>query len=207
MFDIHTHNIANREKGMLSGNPRQVSAWIEQWPEGTYSTGIHPWETAGMTPDDEQAMLQELTRVAAPPAVKAIGETGLDALRGADADTQERIFKAHIALSERLGKPLVLHVVKSYNRILEIRKEMARKLTQPWIMHGFRGKPQLAQALLASSTQSSHVYISLGEHFNPATAKAVPADRLLCETDDSPLSIEEITARIDAARAGACQAQ
>ena len=57
----------------------------------------------------------------------------------------------------------------------------------PWIIHGFRGKPQLAQQLL-----NKGFYISLGEKFNPETVSIIPVDRLLFETDESPLNINKI---------------
>ena len=61
----------------------------------------------------------------------------------------------------------------------------------PWIIHGFRGKPQLAQQLL-----NNGFYISLGEHFNPQTVTIIPTNRLLFETDESTLDINTIIENI-----------
>jgi TatD DNase family protein len=61
----------------------------------------------------------------------------------------------------------------------------------PWIIHGFRGKPQLARQLI-----NQGFYISLGELFNPQTATIIPTNRLLFETDESTLDIDTIIERI-----------
>ncbi len=134
--------------------------------------------------------------VAALPQVRAIGETGLDRLRGADADMQEMIFRRHIELGEKLGKPIILHVVKSSDRLSAIRKELAPRLTTPWIWHGFRGKPQAALQFLSTATPQSPVYISLGEKFNYETAGIIPDSNLLAETDDAPTGITNVIRKL-----------
>lgn len=127
------------------------------------------------------------------PGVAAIGETGLDKLQGADIDTQIKVLTKHVELSEELRLPLILHVVKAYNDIITLRGLV--KPSQRWIVHGFRGKPELARQLLDHGFD-----LSLGEHFNPATAAIIPDSRLHFETDESTLPISTIAARINAAR-------
>ena len=58
---------------------------------------------------------------------------------------------------------------------------------QMWIIHGFRGKPQLAgQALNAGCA------LSFGEHFNSESVRLTPTDRLFIETDESTMLVSEI---------------
>lgn len=112
LIDCHTHD-TTRTDAIIS-----VSPALFRPEEGKhYSVGIHPWET-GATPDFEL-----LERAAAHPSVAAIGETGVDRLRGAGIDTQTDVFRRHIALSESLRKPLILHVVKALDIILAVKKE------------------------------------------------------------------------------------
>lgn len=198
--DIHTHDVRRRDNAVVCGSPAQVAGWAAMWPEARFSTGIHPWDTTSLSDGLSATFLNELKRVAAMPQVVAVGECGIDLLRGGDAAFQEDMLRHHIALSETLGKPLVLHVVKGADRILALRKELSHMLTQPWIWHGFRGKPRLADLFVGSSTVSSKVYVSLGEKFNAATAMAIPLDSLLVETDESVLSVDEVIARIAHAR-------
>lgn len=131
------------------------------------------------------------------PAVVAIGETGLDALRGAPLDIQEEIFRQHIKASEELGKPLIIHLVKAYDRLMSIRKEMRPAI--PWIIHGFRGKPQLV-GQLSSAGASNQIYFSIGERFNAESIAVIPSDRLLIETDESAKAISEILHSVAIAR-------
>ncbi len=158
-------------------------------PGRRYSMGIHPWHTDSLPPDWKQ----RLDRAARQPGVVAIGEAGLDRLRGADLDTQLRVLERHVALSEELQLPLILHVVKAFNEIIALRRRLRPQ--QRWIIHGFRGKPQLARQLLDHGFD-----ISLGEHFNPDTAAIIPSDRLHFETDTSPLPIATIATRVATAR-------
>lgn len=140
--------------------------------DGYFSVGVHPWDTGVCSPED----LARIDEQAARENVVAIGECGLDALRGAPLDVQERIFKHHIALSERLGKPLVIHAVRTLQRILELRKELHPR--QRWIIHGFRGGKQLALSLLKTG-----IDLSFGLRYNPESYEATPPERRFHETD------------------------
>lgn len=135
-----------------------------------YSIGVHPWDTE--CPNDLEAIAQGAEN----PQIVAIGECGMDALRGAPAAKQEEIFRWHVALSERLGKPLIIHAVRTLQRMIELRREL--KPTQRWIIHGFRGKPEMARVLIRAGFD-----ISIGSRYNPAILPVVPQDRLHQETD------------------------
>ena len=141
-------------------------------PASSYAVGVHPWRAAFL--DETAGLLESL---AASPRCLAVGETGLDRRRGPSLDCQIRAFRLHIALSERLGKPLIIHCVGCAAEILAHHREL--RPHQPWIIHGFRGKPELARQMLARG-----LYLSLGVRFNPDTARIIPDDRLLIETDD-----------------------
>ncbi len=93
---------------------------------------------------------------------------------------QTALLRIHYELSETLRKPLILHIVKSFPEIIALRKQW--KPTQPWIIHGFRGKPQLARELLAHG-----FHLSYGKKYNPASLAITPASRLLRETDEMPI--------------------
>lgn len=95
---------------------------------------------------------------------------------------QETAFRQHVQESERTGKPLVIHCVRTLEEILRIRKQM--QPSQPWIMHGFRGKPQQLQSLL-----SAGIYVSFGLHFNRESLTPCPLNRMFLETDDTPAPI------------------
>lgn len=162
------------------------------------SVGIHPWDTSDNPDADIESYYGHLREIVRQSGVLAIGEAGLDTLRGGDLASQQLIFRHQIQLSDQTRLPLIIHLVKALDTFLRIRRET--RPSQPWIIHGFRGKPEVLKQLLASSTADSPIYISLGEKFNPLSAAAVPADRLLLETDESPLSPYEILLHVAKAR-------
>ena len=113
--------------------------------------------------------------MAADPRVVAVGEAGLDAVRGGDAAIQEDVFVRQALLAEKVEKPLVVHCVRRYGRILELHKAISPR--QLWIIHGFRGKPELARQLSAAG-----IGISLALP-RPEIEAIVPPSLLFHETD------------------------
>ena len=65
--------------------------------------------------------------------IVAIGETGIDLLKGGALHKQIDIFMQHVNISERLAKPLIIHCVKAHDIISEIRKRISPKMD--WIIH------------------------------------------------------------------------
>lgn len=183
LLDCHTHHPAPQPQAVVCASP----VGFEPIEGQIYSLGIHPWNPEEATEENFEALL----RLGALPEVVAIGEAGVDTVKGGPMYKQIMSFKRQIQISEQLGKPLIVHDVKAHDIIIGLRHDYAPK--QPWIIHGFRSKPSVVEMLLRASAR---FYFSFGEHFNPGSLTAVPADHLLAETDDSPLSIENIIANI-----------
>lgn len=169
ILDFHTHNQQATE-AIISVMPQE----FDPQQGKRYSVGIHPWRSQQVTP----AMLDALHTAVRHPQVAAIGETGLDALRGAPLPIQQSLFQEHITLAEQLGKPLIIHMVRTSQQVLKAWRESQRAV--PWVIHGMRGNPRVAQPLIDAG-----FYLSFGPRFNPATVAATPLDRLLIETDDN----------------------
>lgn len=153
------------------------------------SYGVHPWDvTAAM--DIPQA-IQAAIRGAESEGFFLIGECGLDRLCASPYDLQLAAFKEQIALSEQLQRPLILHCVRALDDVLRLK----RGTRQPWIWHGFRGKPQQLQQLLDHG-----FYVSFGFRHNAESLRTCPADRLFLETDDDPRPIRLLYATAAALR-------
>ena len=177
-FDFHTHHLDAPAGRAIINLPQE---WLLEPKDfvprhgALYSAGIHPWWTEH---DDEVAlMLAHLPTLLQHPQVVALGECGLDALRGAPLEHQEELFKAQIALAETYGKPVTLHAVRTYDRLLRL-----HKLLQPstrWTIHGFRGKPALAHQLLTAGFD-----LSYGIRRNQEAYDLTPPERRYDETDD-----------------------
>lgn len=192
--DIHTHHpLPSPSPQILSLTPaeyRRLSGATPP-PAVRYSVGIHPWDTPSV---NAEADLSTISQALADPATVAVGECGLDLLRGAPLQRQEELFRRQIELSERAGKPLIIHLVKAWDTLMRLHRQL--RPHRPWILHGYRGKPALTARLITFD----NLFFSLGEHFNPGSAAIIPLDRLLLETDDSEIDIADIAARVAAAK-------
>lgn len=199
IIDTHTHTLRPGAVVNIDPSAMPLSALRIEAPY-FYSVGIHPWNVGVVRPSD----IRTLERLARDRRVLAIGETGLDSvhvgyewveipgrkepeIREAvpSIERQTELLRLHIELSENLCKPMILHVVKRFPEIMNMRRTM--RPAQPWIIHGYRGKPGLARDLLRLG-----FYLSYGERFNPASLAVTPPDRLLLETDESALTVAEI---------------
>lgn len=178
--DIHTHRL-DAIDSVISVNPWEYAPRQGQ----CYSVGVHPWRVQQTVNADFDLLSDIATR----DDVVMIGECGIDKLRGGDIKRQIEAVKRHVILSERLGKPLVLHCVRAGGELCSLRR--ALKPVQPWIVHGFRGNIRVADMLL-----NAGFFLSFGEKFNPDALCYTPSDRLLIETDESSMGITEIYDRI-----------
>lgn len=153
------------------------------------------WCTLGTLPHhaDEEADVttEELVALAQDPKVVGIGECGLDTFFGdATWDNQIKVFRAHIAAARETGLPLIIHSVKQDEAMGRMLTEEYEKGPFRILMHGFSGHQPLADTCVA-----------LGAHFSFSgllsypdnghireVAAALPADRLLLETDAPSLA-------------------
>lgn len=158
-------------------------------PELFFSVGIHPWDAHRF----QTQWIDQISILLTFQQVLAVGECGLDNKIETSIEEQTVVFERQIDLSEYHNKPLIIHCVGCFNEIIALKKE--RKPKQAWIIHGFRGKPQLAEQLLQAG-----FYLSYGEYFNADSVAVTPIDRLLVESDESTKPLSEIYSAIAQAR-------
>lgn len=190
ILDIHTHHSVPQPEGVVSLRVSKEGESYLLEPEQAYSVGIHPWDTVADAIESRFPLLETL---ASQPGVVAIGEAGIDLNVGGPLFRQLQIFRNHVELSEELQKPLIIHNVKGHDIIIGAHRDLHP--AQKWAIHGFRQKPEVAQMFLRAG-----FYLSFGAVFNPETLAAMPADRILAETDDSELSIHEVIKRLSEVR-------
>jgi TatD DNase family protein len=146
------------------------------------SVGIHPHE-ADIHPDIETATLVEKAKH---PKVIAIGESGLDYYYDrSDRERQRQSFRSHIAAARETQLPLIVHTRDAEEDTYDILAEEMGKGRYPALIHCFTASREFADKVLALGL---YVSISGIVTFKNArelqdAAKAIPADRLLIETD------------------------
>ncbi len=160
-------------------------------PEQFAACGIHPWSLSKLSAEEIEKCLSALAVHAASGKLCAIGETGLDRLNGPELELQMQVFRRHIELAERHSLPLIIHCVRCYPELLQIKKQSAGAV--PWMIHGFNSNiRQLEQLLSHGCFISFGAPAMRGWNVKESLLKAVPPERLCLETDDSPDDIKSI---------------
>ena len=202
MFNFHTYYI-DEEPCLLNVDTADLQP---SYPEHVrLSIGLHPWKVG----EDWQEVVALIRKEASRRDVWAIGECGLDKVHGASIALQMDAFRAHITLAEEVQKPMVIHCVKAFDELLMLRRELEAsckqegRVPQPWVIHGFRGKPEQAKQLMTKG-----MLLSFGHQYNVETLRKVFSEYLqlstlnfqlstitspfYLETDDLHLSVRQI---------------
>ena len=146
------------------------------------SVGVHPHE-ADAHPDLGAAALVDGTNH---PRVIAIGECGLDYYYDkSDRQAQRERFQAHIEAARKTGLPLIVHTREAEDDTAEILGEAVREGGVTGVLHCFTGSADLARKGLDLGffiSLSGIVTFKNAEDLQK-TARWLPADRMLVETD------------------------
>jgi TatD DNase family protein len=197
-IDIHTHRTSNNEGvAIVNIYPEENATEILPLDDETetlhnqyFSVGIHP---SHVEPSENQ--IGKLTEIANNTAIIAIGECGLDVHSKTSMVLQEEIFSQQIELSEKLGKPLIIHCVRAFNELIRLRKSFQPKM--PWILHGFNANIYATRQCLNNNMYFSFGGQLLNDKSNAyEAAKFLPIAMIFLETDDSDLEIAAIYQRL-----------
>ena len=187
--DIHSHKKPVLGSSAIYNIPLpDVENFLASDVQAWFSAGIHPC----FIDDFSAEWLEKMKTWLDDARFAAIGECGLDKNSTTSLEKQIEVFEKQIMLSENRQKPLIIHCVGRFNELFELKKHWNPK--QKWIIHGFRGKPQLAEQALKAGC-----YLSFGEHFNPESVRITPKEKFFVETDESELTIDEILALLQKA--------
>ena len=173
--------------GMLNISTRQ-----SEWPDiiATAERNDDVWATIGVHPHEADNHpdlgVEALVEAANHPKVIAIGECGLDYYYDkSDREAQKERFEAHIEAARRTGLPLVVHTRDAEKDTAQILSRAVEKGGVRGVLHCFTSSQWLADEALGFG-----FYISLSGIVTfknakdlQATAKTLPDDRFLVETD------------------------
>jgi TatD DNase family protein len=160
----------------------QVLAVAEKYPDIFCSVGTHP-HNAQEEPNIDAAALIAISKH---PKVVAIGEAGLDYhYDNSPREAQAEGLRQHIAAARQTKLPLVIHSRDCDEDVTRILKEESGKGAFPAVLHCFTGGRDLAFAAIELGHYVSFTGILTFKRSEDlrAIAKALPADRILVETD------------------------
>ena len=186
-IDIHTHKKQLSENVFSVANKYPVSLDFTS----PFSIGIHPWF---INKNKIEAELLILAKKLQHKNCVALGECGLDKVIKTDFELQKTVFKKQIQLSEKYQKPLIIHCVKAYQDIVELKKEL--KPTQVWLVHGFNKNWQVAQSLLKNGILLSFGTAMINHKKLQEVVAKVPLEKLFLETDDKDDAIVEVYVKV-----------
>ena len=203
LIDSHCHlnypGLAERQDEVLANaRARGIAGFLnistrqKEWGDvvGVAERNDDVWATIGVHPHEADAHpdlgAAALIEAAEHPRVIAIGECGLDYYYDkSDRAGQRERFQAHVEAARATGLPLVVHTRDAEEDTAEILAREVGKGGVAGVLHCFTGSAELAKKAL---DLGFYVSISGIVTFKNArdlqdTAKIVPQDRLLVETD------------------------
>lgn len=220
LFDLHCHldfaknaqglaaELARRGIGALSATVTpagyvNAKAQFADCPNVHTALGMHPWWVAdGRCNEDDVAQFERLVKEA-----RFIGEVGLDfapahvASRDAQLAAFERMARACAEYGANSGSDgsggrlLTLHAVRSASTVMDVLERTGCTRTCTCVFHWFSGTSDELQCAIKLGFFFSINPRMLATKRGRAYVRAIPADRLLLETDLP----SESAARCDAA--------
>jgi TatD DNase family protein len=148
-----------------------------------YALGIHPLFTPHATEQDLQALEQALNQAQGDPHLVAVGEIGLDGfVPGLDMARQQHFYRAQLALAQRHGLPVLLHVRRSADALLSGLRQCP---VVGGLAHAFNGSRQQADQFMAMGFKLGFGGALTFEHALQLRrlASELPLNALVLETD------------------------
>jgi TatD DNase family protein len=197
IYDAHNHahflareNLLRPEQLRASGLTRGVVNGTREsdWEEvlnlcqrdslWVPAIGLHPWYV-GERSDSWEGKLREL----ASQTQCGIGEIGLDRwIQDFDWEGQQSVFVGQLKIAVELDRPVSIHCLKAWGRLLEILQ--AEKRTR-FLLHSYGGPAEMIESFVELGA-----YFSFSGYFaHPRKSAArelfrvIPLERLLIETD------------------------
>ena len=165
----------------------RVLAIAERFPDVFCSVGTHPHNAQ----EELEVTAADLVARTKHPKVVAIGEAGLDYhYDHSPRPAQEQGFRRHIAAARETGLPLVIHTREADADTANILAEETKAGPFPAVLHCFTGGRDLAFKGIELGLYVSFTGILTFKKSDDlrAIAKALPADRILVETDSPYLA-------------------
>lgn len=191
-LDFHTHSMRHADREDVV-EIVSVHLGKDKKQRKYFTVGLHPWWTEQVVSPEQRVRLEELL---SDPHCLAMGEMGLDKLKGPAMEVQMDILRSQLVIADELDKPVIIHCVRATDQLTRIKKEFPG--IRKWCIHGY-GR----HATLAKQLTDQGFYLSLMPGLPPAKYaslfEVLPHDRLFLETDSMPgTTIMEIYAAMAA---------
>jgi len=175
--NIHSHQGSSIDEITLVNTHEGFSDFQHPF----HSIGLHPWFLQLRTIEREKNMLSAALQN---PAVKAIGECGLDRVCATPWALQLDAFRWQLSKAEEYNLPVIIHCVRAQQEVLT---EIGR-FKVAFVFHGFNRNLGMARQILAAG---GYLSFNLTSWRDGVGLKDLPLSRVFLETDDQVGSIQE----------------
>jgi len=194
-IDIHTHDSTRQSAGVftvesLLANEDKSPVSL---PGFLYTFGIHPWY---LNEENHNDLISKVVLSASDPLIIAIGEAGFDKIRGPSPDLQRVTFEEQVSVAEEHNKPVVIHCVRAWDELFNSYKRL--RPAMPWLVHGYRGKPDLALQLISKGMYVSFWFDFVMRPESSGLIRRLPRERIFFETDGAGVDIRDIYNKVSA---------
>ena len=163
---------------------------LAAWRECRFAVGVHPHHAKVFESNPQAAADIVARRLDGLPAARAIGEIGLDYHYDfSPREVQHDVFRVQIRLALERDLPIVIHTREAEDDTLRIIQEEGQGRLRG-VFHCFTGDPAAAERALATGFLLSIPGVATFPKADTLrqAAAALPADRLLVETDSPYLA-------------------
>ena len=185
ILDFHTHRMQHADDHEII---EIISLHLGQdRPHQFYTVGMHPWWTERIPENTQQEALEVLL---SDPYCLAMGEMGLDKLKGPPLNRQIEILSSLLSIADRSNKPVIIHCVRAFDPLIQLKKQYPG--IPNWCVHGYGRHLTLAKQLI---DQGFYLSLMPGMPSEKLTELLthLPKDRIFLETDSMPdISITEV---------------
>lgn len=188
-YDCHSHHLNDTPQETLSIYVAPLGFTIPSSHSNLpFCLGLHPWDRDKV---NFEQWCQQNQKTFASKNCWAIGEVGIDRLKNAQEKFPSDYLKYFFNLAKTYEKPIVLHIVKAHQELLDFLNKHSNFQKIPIIIHAYQANLDLTFAL-----KEHNCYFSLGcrELKRKTTSKEYTKclwERLLLETDDGDNSIQK----------------
>ena len=160
-----------------------IQSIADRFPELSFAVGLHPLDVDKWQ-DDTAREIEQLA--ASDKRVVAIGETGLDFYKADNHREQIAILQEQLRIAKKLDIPVIIHCRDAAAKLKEVLTDFwQREGAVKGVMHCWGGNEEETKWFLDLGFYISYSGIVTFKNAKQvqASAKTVPSDRLLIETD------------------------
>ncbi len=157
--------------------------------------GVHPWYINKLPVNWADTMNTELLTN---PALM-VGEIGID-IHHPDISVQQAVFATQLSMAHKLYRPVFIHCVGAWDRILRILKLNRGNLPPVMVAHSFSGSTDIMQRLASEYNMYFSYSPMIFNKKRTGLMRSVyqtPSDRILVESDGmNPSVVVDVVGRI-----------